>query len=119
MKTLSRFFAIALLASATTGCIYVDGERIDTNDWKQTQHHNRERISQLELGLSTDAVISDLGAPAESEAFMDGDSEIRVFFYRTTRKHADGETSRDETTPLVFRNNKLIGWGQSVYENAR
>jgi len=40
-------------------------------------------------------------------------------FYRTRRTEADGETSRDETTPLVFKNNELVGWGLKVYENLR
>jgi hypothetical protein len=40
-------------------------------------------------------------------------------FYRTQRKHSDGETTRDETTPLVFRDNRLIGWGDGVYNDLR
>ena len=56
---------------------------------------------------------------ADSEAFMDDGEEVRVLFYRTNHKHSDGETTRDETTPLVFRNDQLVGWGTRVYESLR
>lgn len=117
MKTFPRLCAVLLLAAITTGCVYVNGDKINTDDWKATQATNREAISQLDMGLSTQAVKDQLGAPADSEAFMDGGDEVRVLFYRTTLPHADGETTRDETTPLVFRNDQLVGWGQRVYES--
>ena len=119
MKTLSRFCIVALLSVAATGCVYVNGEKINTDDWKDTQEVNRSAISELDLGLSTQAVKDQLGAPSDSEAFMDDGEEVRVLFYRTSRKHADGETTRDETTPLIFKNDQLIGWGTKVYEQLR
>ncbi len=119
MKSLSRLFLVALLTTTATGCIYVNGEKINTDDWKETQTTNREAISELDLGLSTQAVKDQLGAPADSEAFVDDDTEVRVLFYRTTHKHSDGETTRDETTPLIFKNDQLIGWGTKVYEQLR
>lgn len=115
MTRISRFLLIVLVASATTGCVYVNGEHISNSDWKDTQRHNREAISNLELGTSAQAVIDELGTPADSEAFSDDGVEVRVLFYRTTHKQSDGETSRDETTPLVFRDDRLIGWGAKIY----
>nr|WP_238946885.1 DUF3192 domain-containing protein [Seongchinamella unica] len=41
---------------------------------------------------------------------------MRVLFYRTERNKSDGATSRDETTLLVFRNDRLAGWCSSVYQ---
>ena len=116
VKNLSRFFVLVLLTAFGTGCVYVNGEQIDAGNWQEIQHTNREAISQLQLGTTTQAVKDKLGSPVDSEAFMKGDSEIRVLFYRTTHKHSDGETSRDETTPLVFENDSLVGWGTTVYE---
>ncbi|HBO12182.1 MAG TPA: hypothetical protein DD491_05290, partial [Halieaceae bacterium] len=60
-----------------------------------------------------------LGTPADSEAFTRDGEEFRVLFYRTRHRHSDGETSRDETTPVVFRNDELVGWGQRVYDTVR
>jgi len=38
-------------------------------------------------------------------------------YYRTSRQHHDSATSKDETTPLIFKNNKLIGWGFDALTN--
>ena len=123
MKVISRFFLVALITAMASGCVYVNGERVGTsndwNDWEKAQERNREYISNLEMGVSTQSVLNELGTPADSEAFTDDDVEVRVLFYRTTRKHSDGDTTRDETTPLVFRDDQLIGWGEKVYQAQR
>lgn len=119
MKTIARLALIGSLTLLASGCVYVNGENIATDDWKDEQVTNREAISRLSVGASRTAVIEKLGTPNDSEAFVHDDEEVRVLFYRTSRKHADGETSRDETTPLVFKNDRLIGWGERVYEDLR
>lgn len=108
-----------LLALAASGCVYIDGERVSGDDWRETQRVNRDVINQLEIGLSRGAVVDRLGTPVDSEAFMHDGDEIRVLFYRTRHRHSDGETSRDETTPLVFRNDRLEGWGLTLYDAVR
>ncbi|MHA7817989.1 MAG: DUF3192 domain-containing protein [Pseudohaliea sp.] len=119
MNTLPRLMLATLLVATVTGCVFIDGEHGDTDDWRSAQEDNREAISQLSIGMSQDAVVDRLGTPADSEAFTRDGEEVRVLFYRTRHRHSDGETSRDETTPLVFRNGELIGWGQRVYDTVR
>jgi hypothetical protein len=119
VKPMLKLGAALLIILTATGCVYIDGERVDTDDWRDTQRDNREAISKLEIGMSRTAVQERLGAPAESEAFTLDNEEVRVLFYRTQRRHSDGETTRDETTPLVFRNDRLTGWGNGVYDALR
>lgn len=119
MKALSRLVLVGLVATTFSGCIYINGEKVDTSDWKESQEINREAIGRLDLGLSTQAVKDQLGTPNETEAFMLDGEEVRVLFYRTSRQQADGKTTRDETTPLVFKNDQLIGWGNTVYDTLR
>ncbi|MDP5070265.1 MAG: DUF3192 domain-containing protein [Congregibacter sp.] len=119
MKSIAQFCLITLLSAAASGCVFIDGEHVNTDDWRDNQRDNREMISQLEIGVSRSAVVKDLGIPADSEAFTHDGEEVRVLFYRTQRKHSDGETSRDETTPLVFKNDLLIGWGENLYRDLR
>lgn len=114
MKTPIRFLVLALLTFSTAGCVIIDGEYAG-HDWRDEQRDNREAISQLQLGTSRDAVLTRLGPPRDSEAFLREGEEVRVLFYRTRRTHSDGETTRDETTPLVFEGDKLVGWGADVY----
>lgn len=110
---------VALLTLPATGCVYINGERASFDDWQDEQRDNRAAISQLEVGMARADVVAKLGTPSDSEAFRDDDDEIRVLFYRTQRRHADGDTTRDETTPLVFRNDILVGWGHGVYAELR
>lgn len=114
MKTPLRLTAIALVTVLGSGCVYINGELVK-DDWEHEQRDNREQISRLEMGTPRSVVLDSMGLPADSEAFTDGDDELRVLFYRTQRRHSDGDTTRDETTPLVFRNDLLIGWGEAVY----
>lgn len=114
MKTPLRLTALALVSVLASGCVYINGELV-SDDWKREQRDNREQISKLEMGTPRGEVMDSLGLPSDSEAFTDGDDEVRVLFYRTQRKHSDGDTTRDETTPLVFRNDLLVGWGDAVY----
>jgi hypothetical protein len=119
VKVYPRLFVILLLSVAASGCVYINGERVSGEDWRAEQRTNRELISQLEIGMTRSAVITKLGTPADSEAFTRDGREMRVLFYRTQWKHSDGETSRDETTPLVFEDDALLGWGNSVYADLR
>ncbi|MEM1402671.1 MAG: DUF3192 domain-containing protein [Pseudomonadota bacterium] len=119
VKPFLKFGAIALLSLLATGCVFIDGEYVSRDDWREEQRDNREAISRLEIGSQRVDVVSMLGTPSDSEAFDRDGEEVRVLFYRTQRKHSDGETTRDETTPLVFTNDLLVGWGQSVYADFR
>jgi Protein of unknown function (DUF3192) len=116
---LAQILIVILLSLTAAGCVFIDGERVDVDDWRNEQRDNREAISKLEIGMSRSAVLDQLGAPADSEAFTREGEEVRVLFFRTQHKRSDGETSRDETTPLVFRNDQLVGWGDAVYDSLR
>ena len=112
------------LSFALSGCLIVaDGDwndDDDTSDWRTTQKANREHISGLNLGEMRSDVISRMGTPAFNEAFTaENGASYQVLFYRTQREHGDGETSKDETTALVFENDKLIGWGNDALQRIR
>lgn len=115
MKPVANLVLLAAISAFTSGCIYINGEKINVDDWRETQLTRREAISQLQLGQSLETVKAELGVPTDSEAFLEENTEVRVLFYRTRRTHADGETTRDEMTPLVFRDNSLVGWGERYY----
>ena len=85
------------------------------SDWVQVERENRPAIDGLQLGMSVDEVRSRMPhEPAFSEAFAVHDIPHRVLFYRTHRVEADGLTTRDETTPVVFVEGRLAGWGISA-----
>lgn len=86
-------------------------------DWKDREEYNKIQISKLELGLQKKQVIELLGSPDITEAKRDGDKELQVMFYRTQHRKADGITTEDECTALLFENNELIAWGDSAYQS--
>ncbi len=110
----------AVLVASLTGCVIVDGDSdFDFEDWRHEQRENQVQISELDLGMSRASVVDQLGTPNFSEAFTEDGHEYRILFYRTHHRHADGETSEDETTPLVFQDGELIGWGPSLLNDVR
>jgi len=120
MKFLLNLAVAAFLATTMAGCVVIGGDHDwDDNDWESQQRENREIISNLKLGTERARVVTKLGAPHFSEAFSRGDDEYRVLFYRTQHVRSDGDTTKDETTPLVFKNDQLIGWGEEALAKAR
>lgn len=110
----------AVLVTTLSGCVIVGGDGdMDWEDWRHQQRENQAVISDLELGMARASVVDRLGTPAFSEGFADDGHEYRVLFYRTQHRHSDGETTQDETTPLVFQDNELIGWGESILRDVR
>lgn len=107
-------------AIALPGCIIHvtdDGwESGSYSSWEQREKNNREAIAEMEIGTGIGSVEMELGRADFSEAYLKDGSEYRVLFYRTHRVDSDGETTRAETTPLVFENGYLIGWGDTVYQ---
>lgn len=107
------YITTVALALGLSGCIYVGGE-VDGNSWESQQRKNRQSISQLDIGQERSSVQMAMGTPDFSEAFTLDDDQYRVLYYRTQRKHHDSDTSKDETTPLVFKNERLLGWGHDT-----
>ncbi|MEM9532874.1 MAG: DUF3192 domain-containing protein [Pseudomonadota bacterium] len=109
--------ALPLILSFT-GCVIVtdpdgDWERY-SDSWEHRQQDNHAYITDLRLGTSMDVVRTDLGRPDFSEGYASEGREVIVMRYRTHHRHSDGETTFDETTPLVFVDGALAGWGENV-----
>lgn len=119
VNIITSLVAATFLAFSLSGCIVVGGGDWDhDNDhWQERQQDNKRIISQLEINDSREIILKQLGAPDFSEAFLQGDDNYRILFYRTQHEHSDGETSKDETTPLIFKNDRLIGWGKDALDN--
>ena len=85
-------------------------------DWDDREVYNKQTISSLDLGQTKKDVLALLGQADFSEAKQNDQDSLTILFYRTQRKHSDGETTRDECTPLLFKNNQLIAWGTETYQ---
>eukprot|EP01026_Neomeris_dumetosa_P023241 TRINITY_DN198664_c0_g1_i1.p1 TRINITY_DN198664_c0_g1~~TRINITY_DN198664_c0_g1_i1.p1 ORF type:complete len:125 (-),score=16.92 TRINITY_DN198664_c0_g1_i1:2-376(-) len=86
-------------------------------DWKDREAFNSVQIAKLELGVGRQEILALLGSPDISEAKKYGNKRVQVMFYRTQHKKADGITTQDECTPLLFENDELIAWGDGAYQS--
>lgn len=116
MKKLLLVLPLVTLLSACIVHVGHDEEDSYSSDWKKRQKMNQEMINDLAMGTDISEVRDRFGSPDFSEAFQSGEDNYTVLFYRTRHRHSDGDTSRDETTPLVFKNGKLEGWGETLLD---
>ena len=117
MKTV--LLSVALASSVLlSGCGVSVGGGSDSHygaDWEDRECNNRKHIANLETGTSYETVLRKMGGADFNELFEKQDGTYRVLYYRTQKTMGDGITTKDECTPLVFRNSSLVGWGDSAY----
>lgn len=116
---LGKLLVASVLTATLSGCVVAIGDKTESqseNAWKKTQAHNLQHINQLQLGARADDVRTLLGAPDFSELFEKEGKQVLVLFYRTHHVKSDNKTTKDECTPLVFKNNLLTGWGDNAYK---
>tara|TARA_R110002110_G_scaffold221762_2_gene435869 strand:- start:34 stop:402 length:369 start_codon:yes stop_codon:yes gene_type:complete len=116
----ARLAAVLLSSTALSGCVVAIGNDAFEEDvkWEQNQKRNDRYISNISLGASMASIEAELGKPDYRDSFQRNGDVYQVLYYRTRHKHSDGETTRDETTPLVFIDGSLVGYGPTAVENA-
>lgn len=112
-----RSLVVLCSAAVLSGCVIVAGDSASrySSGWQEREALNRSVIPTLALGTPFEEVKRELGEPEFTEAFSTDDGEYRALFYRTHRWKGDGITTREETTPVVFRNGALAGIGNDYY----
>jgi len=74
------------------------------DDWEAQQQTNRNHISGLAGGETRTSVVAALGPADFSERYGEA---VEILYYRTQQETADFLTTRDETTPLIFIDDRL------------
>ncbi|BBN82467.1 hypothetical protein PA25_24520 [Pseudoalteromonas sp. A25] len=119
---MKKLLLIAALATPLlSGCIVAvsDGEvehrwAKHNGNWEKTFHDNRQKIAKLSIGADYQSVLDSFDTPEFTELVKKGDNVYQVLYFGTNSKHSDGKVTKDECTPLVFKDSKLIGFGQSA-----
>jgi len=108
--------SLVLATSLLTGCVIVDGDRFDDNhnDWRDIERENRKKIDLLTQGTKVENVMQRMGVADFNEFFEKAGQKYQVLYYRTQLRDSDGITTKDECTPVVFKDGVLMGWGQSA-----
>lgn len=116
VKTTVALSAILALSGCVIAVTESGGSRSETrSSWQAQQDLNRSTIHSAALGTSIEDIRGRLGEADFTEAFARDDGEYRVLFYRTHHMRSDGKTTRDETTPIAFRDGALVGFGEDFY----
>ncbi|MCT7941575.1 MULTISPECIES: DUF3192 domain-containing protein [Shewanella] len=84
--------------------------------WEDRQAYNSQKITEISFGQSLEAIKKIFGRADFVEAKTATDGQYQLLFYRTHHITSDGITTRDECTPLLFKNNVLIAWGLETYQ---
>jgi len=85
--------------------------------WRAMQGWNRDNLMRLELDMTKEDVFRIMGKPDLNEAYKTEEgNKLEIFFYYTNRKWNDGNITRDECTPIILEDGKVIGWGEEFYK---
>jgi|SRR5712664_528640 len=125
---MARLIAITLLAIFATTAGAGEDDKIS---YKELLARNNSGISQLALGMTKDQVVTlmksyasevrdgALSNPYKTESFQQGSDTYEVLYY-LTRAHPPFTPIRDsQATPVVLKNGKVTGWGQSALHGVR
>jgi hypothetical protein len=116
VKFVAVGFGLYAVFAASVITFYEDDP--DQMDWEDRQAFNKIYINKLFIDdqILKSQVIDSLGSPDLTEAKQIEDGTVQVMFYRTQHQKSDGITTKDECTPLLFKNGQLIAWGEGAYE---
>lgn len=121
-KSLIALLIVSPIALSMSGCVVkVGGDNPDGNysfnsDFEDREYSNRKKISNLNLNATIESVKTDFGIADFNEVYNKNGESLQVLFYRTHRVRKDGLTTKDECTPLVFKDGLLVSWGENAYK---
>lgn len=107
-----RTAIIIIAAAIITGCA-ANNEAI--------RQANRSKVNLLSIGITLDSAKSIFGSiqPYRTETMSGANGvNLLVQLYHTDMKAWDGAVTDDELTPVVFKDNILIGWGWLFLDDA-
>lgn len=84
--------------------------------WSQTTRYTKLML-KLKPDMTQDEVVKMMGNPDNTEIYRGKNSElILVYLYITkVSRYTSLRLSETNYTPLVFENNKLVGWGWNYF----
>lgn len=85
-------------------------------NWQDREAFNAKFIQRLDVAkpVQQEYLISRLGSPDITEAYRNNDAVYQLLYYRTHRKAADGITTADECTALLFIDRQLSAVGDDA-----
>ena len=96
---------------------------------QQVRTMNKEKLNELEIGMYENVVLMIMGSktikiesapfaienPFKTEIYSNNVDVYKILYFYTDLVKRDGFITDEELTPIIFKNNKLIGWGRDVW----
>ncbi|WP_242698574.1 DUF3192 domain-containing protein [Alteromonas sp. 5E99-2] len=82
--------------------------------WQDREAYNKVQVAKLTIGATRDEVLALMGSPDITEAKETSDTVVQIMFFRTQHVKADGLTTKEECTPVLFEDNRLVALGESA-----
>jgi hypothetical protein len=114
---LSLFIAgVVIYLLLTLAVMFWYQDDVDQMIWVDREVFNHKIISQYNLNenIIQQQVLERLGSPDITAAVRKDNNLYQVLYYRTHRMNADGITTADECTALLFKNRRLIAMGETA-----
>ena len=97
---------------------------------QQVRTMNKEKLNELEIGMNENVVLMMMESktfkiesapftienPFKTEIYSNDVNVYKILYFYTDLVKSDGFITDEELTPIIFKNNKLIGWGRDVWK---
>ncbi len=105
---------ILVLGILTVGCGEVAYQRFEKKMWSNYVH-----LNELRKGMTKTEVVGLMGPPEIKEEGDYRGGHYTIYFYLThSMDFEDSNTVRNGYSPLVFKNDRLVGIGRRDYRGA-
>ena len=108
----TKIFGVKQFLLVTAALVTVVLSSCKSTENYVNQWENRENATKLRVGMTKTEVIGIMGTPLE-EKYNTTDV---LYFYTHTVWH-DFQPTVDETFPVAFKNDRVIGFGPEYYKN--
>ena len=96
---------------------------------QQVRTMNKEKLNELEIGMNENVVLMMMESktfkiesapftienPFKTEIYSNDVDVYKILYFYTDLVKRDGFITDEELTPVIFKNNKLMGWGRDVW----
>lgn len=99
---------------------------------QKVQVDNKEKLSKLKIGMKKEDVLLTMGTttiyseftdpipnPYRTEALKTRGGIYEVLYYYTEYRKPGAPMADENLTPLVIKNDRLLGWGWNALEEVR
>jgi hypothetical protein len=85
-----------------------------------TAGSTRRNLDKLEVGMAKSEILNIMGSPYQREVFIGKDGQpVEVLLYQTKFVGLLNPPSDRDLTPVVLKNNYLVGWGRNFYDQSK